>query len=208
MRTLPPLKSPMRRKRNCCCRVIAQHITNDVNYFNFHYRLQKWKLIAFAIYSSLNNYRDVTLNFFAKVGTTSHDCKRVHKKWQSANSGGARGRDFYFISRARSFGATTTRSRSLFSFLARLLATFKSASRRGCSPSSFSVLHRSWRVPAHWASLRPLQTLILSSFLLFLFLLFFLFLSLSLSLFLFSIFFFTLNLPCGGRARVVALINF
>lgn len=148
-------------------------------------------------------------SLFAKDGTTSHDCKRVHKKWQSANSGGARGRDFYFTSRARSFGATTSRSRSLFLFLARLLATFKSASRRGCSPSSFSVLRLSWRVPAHRASLRPPQTLILfllpfpspfSSLLLFLFLF--------LPFFLFSIFFFMLNLPCGGRARVVALINF
>lgn len=156
-----------------------------------------------------NNRRNVTSNLFAKDGTTSHDCKRMHKKWQSANSGGARGRDFYFISRARSFGATATRSRSLFPFLAGLLATFKSASRRGCSPSSFSVLRLSWRVPAHRASFRPPQTLILfpSPFP-------YLFSSLVLSpflflpFFLFSIFFFTLNLPCGGRARVVALINF
>lgn len=135
---------------------------------------------------------------------TRHDCARgAQEVTVRERGGGARGRDFYFILRARSFGATTTWSRSLFPFLARLLATFKSASRRGCSPSSFSVLRLSWRVPAYQASLRLLSSDIdpfprsLPSFLLF-----------SLSLFLFSTFFFVLNLPRGGRARVVALINF
>lgn len=116
--------------------------------------------------------------------------------------GGARGRDFYFILHVRSFGATTTRSRSLFPFLARLLATFKSASRRGCSPSSFSVLRLSWRVPAYQASLRPPQTLILAPIPSLFSSLLFLSLSLAFSFFFQSFFFrvkFTLRRPCESR---------
>lgn len=133
--------------------------------------------------------------------SASEKLQKAHRD-EVQNADGARGRHYFYCARA---------TKNLNRSLPALFAIFKSASRCVFPSSLFSVLHFPGG-PAHRTRLRP-QTLILSPFALS-------FLtrstpspprpsfSLFLALFLSSIFLFALNLPCGDRARVVALINF
>ena len=113
-----------------------------------------------------------------------------------------------FVLRARSFGAIKTpperADRYSCVFARAFYAISKSASRRRASASSsfsvprfsdMSLLARHACVHLKHRSCLSLPFPLPSP-------------SLSFSLSFFSILFFTLNLPCGDRARVVALINF
>lgn len=78
---------PNAQKKILLPRAIVRHIINDVNYFNFHYPLPKWRLIAFIFHPSWewSPWRYVE-PFSWRIKSRAATANGAHKKWQSANS--------------------------------------------------------------------------------------------------------------------------